>query len=97
MSQTCFQHFIELNKLCNFQSTEGKKSGPTSNSELRRWFAAGCVEINFQNVGANDPYPDFVKSIVMFPKNKKKRCTLFYSDSFTLIQIPDTIDQTTEK
>ena len=87
----CFQKLLEFHKMSNFQATEGDKYGPASNSEIRRWFKAGCVEINFMIVTAEEPYPEFVKSIVFFPKNKKKRCTYFYDDSFTFIQIPDTI------
>ena len=85
----CFQKLLELHKLCTFQSTEGEKYGPASNSEIRRWFKASCVEINFRPVSAEEEYPEFVKSIVLFPKNKKKRCTLYYDDSLTLITIPE--------
>jgi len=30
--------------------------------------------------------PPFIKSFVLFPKNKKKRCTLFW-DPITFIQV----------
>ena len=63
---------LDLHGLCTFQSTEGEKYGPASNSEIRRWFKASCIEINFRTVVAEDEYPDIVKSIVLFPKNKKK-------------------------
>lgn len=87
----CFQKMLEWHALCNFQSTEGARVGAASNSELRRWFKAGSVEINYELVKAEDPYPAFVKSVVLFPKNKKKRCTFYFDDSVTLIQFPDTI------
>jgi len=80
---------VQLSKLCVFQSTEGKKSGPASNSELKRWFQASCVEINFELAKWDDPMPPFIKSFVLFPKNKKKRCTLFW-DPTTFIQIDET-------
>jgi len=73
--------------MCRFQTTEGIKVGPASNSEIRRWFKAGIFEINFQIMQAEDPWPPFVKSIVMFPNNKKKRCSFYFDDSITLIQI----------
>lgn len=87
----CFQKFLEFHALSNFQSTEGERFGTASKSEIRRWFKSSCIEINFKIVQADEPYPEFVKSIVLFPKNKKKRCTYFYDDTFTLIHISDTI------
>jgi hypothetical protein len=87
----CFQKLLDLHSVCHFQSNEGARHGTASNSEIRRWFKSSCVEINFTIVQAEEPYPEYVKSIVLFPKNKKKRCTLYFDDSFSLIQIPDTI------
>lgn len=86
---TCFQQLVSLHAVCRFQTREGDKVGPASNSELRRWFANKCVEVNFELVGEKDPWPPVIKSIVLFPKNKKQRTTLFHDDSFTLIQLPE--------
>jgi hypothetical protein len=88
---TCLQKLQELHVLCTFQTIEGARHGPASNSELRRWFQQKCVEVNFESVAFNDPWPEFVKSLVLFPKNKKKRCTLFWDPSVTLIQVSETI------
>jgi hypothetical protein len=85
----CFQKLLEFHGLCTFQSNEGAKHGPASNSEIRRWFKQSCIEVNFDIVQADEPWPPIVKSIVLFPKNKKKRTTLFFDDSFSLIQIKE--------
>ncbi len=85
----CYQQLIKLHSVCNFQSTEGSKVGPASNSELRRWFKAGCIEVNFNVVQADEDWPAYVKSIVLFPKNQKKRCTLFYDSTTVLIQLKE--------
>lgn len=84
---TCFQKLIELHSICCFQTNEGARVGPASKSELRRWFKANCVEVNFEPVAADDPWPLVLKSLVLFPNNKKKRTTLFYDDGFTLIRV----------
>jgi hypothetical protein len=88
---TCFQKILELHKICCFQSIEGARVGPASNSEIRRWFQQKCIEVNFQLVGHDDPWPPVIKSMVLFPKNKKKRCTLFWDPDITFIQIDDTV------
>ena len=84
---TCFQQLASLHQICKFQSTEGAKVGPASNSEIKRWFKMSCVEVNFVIVSFDDPWPPVLKSIVLFPKNKNKRTTLFLDNSFTLINI----------
>jgi hypothetical protein len=86
---TCLQLILELHKVCSFQTAEGNKVGKASNSEIRRWFQAKCVEINFEYPAWNDPFPPVLKSIVLFPKNQRKRCTLFYDDKITLIQVKE--------
>jgi len=77
---------VRLHKVCAFQTIEGSKVGSASNSELKRWCQNKCVEINFELVKWDDPMPPFIKSFVLFPKNKKKRCTLFW-DPITFIQV----------
>jgi hypothetical protein len=70
-------------------STDGRAIGPASNSELGRWFKDQKIEINFQIVKADDPLPPVIKSIVISPKNKKKRCTLFFDHDVTLVQVEE--------
>ena len=82
----CFQYLMNLNKVCQFMSVE-KPAIKATNSELRRWFNNKSVEINFQPIGAEDPLPPFIKSLVLFPKSTKRRCTLVYDSEITLIQI----------
>ena len=74
--QSCWQFMITLNKLCTFQTNEGSKVGKVSNSELKRWLQAKCIEINLETVKWDDPLPDSIESFVLFPKNPRKRCTL---------------------
>jgi hypothetical protein len=85
----CLQLITKLHEVCSFQSNEGKKVGRASNSELRRWFQAKCVEVNFEYPAWNDPVPEVLKSVVLFPKNKRKRVTLYHDSTFTLIQVPE--------
>lgn len=77
----CFQQLLKLHEVCRFQSNEGEKVGAASNSEIRRWFKQGCIEVNFEPAQADDEWPAFLKSLVLFPKNKKKRCTLYFDEA----------------
>ena len=81
---TCLQKIIELHGLCNFQTTEGSRVGPASKSELRRWFQQKCIEINCVFPNHDDPCPPYIARLVLFPKNPKKRCTLFWDDNVTI-------------
>lgn len=87
---TCFQKLLELHKLCNFQSNEGSKVGPASNSEIKRWFNQRCVEINHNTVAFDDPCP-VIERLVLFPNNKKKRTTLIWNESVTFVTIDEKI------
>lgn len=86
---TCLQKLLELHELCTFQATEGDKVGPASKSEIRRWFKSGVVEVNFDPAIADEPWPPFIKSLVLFPKNQKRRCTLFYDSVTVLVQLQE--------
>ncbi len=83
--KTALQVMMEINKVCQFSSNE-KKGEKASNSELRRWLDQSSVEVNFAPIKASDPWPPVIKSIVLFPKSAKKRCTLYWDDTVTLIQ-----------
>jgi hypothetical protein len=52
-------------------------------------FINGNVEVNFQKIGPEDPWPPIIKSVVLFPKSKTRRCTLFWEEDITLIQIKE--------
>ena len=61
-----------------WQTKEGKKVGPASNSELRRWIANSVLHINGEVCNKWDEKIDFpVFSIVLWPKNEKQRTTLW--------------------
>lgn len=62
---------IELHKQCHFQSREGQKYGPASNSEIRRWINNDAVVFNEEKV-KHDELLDFsIISLVLFPKGKR--------------------------
>ena len=84
--ETAFQALLRYNEVCQFMSVE-KKAEKASNSEIRRWFANKAIEVNFESIAANDPWPPVIKSLVMFPKSKVRRCTLVWEQDTTLIQI----------
>jgi hypothetical protein len=86
---TCLRKILDLHAVCNFQTQEGLKVGPASNSEIKRWFNNKCVEVNFNTVTSDEPWPPVIKSLVLFPKNAKKRCTLIFDETITLIQIKE--------
>ena len=75
-----------MHSICRFMSVE-KKGEIASKSELRRWFSSKSVEINFLPAQAEEDFPDVIKSIVLFPKSIKRRCTLVFNEEFSLIQI----------
>jgi len=52
-------------------------------------FINGNVEVNFQKIGPEDPWPPIIKSVVLFPKSEKRRCTLFWEEDIKLIQIKE--------
>lgn len=56
-------------------SREGSKTVYASNSELRRWFERGSVEVNGEKANADDPWPYVGSSIIIHP-NGKHRTTL---------------------
>jgi hypothetical protein len=58
-----------------FWSMEKPKE-PASNSELRRWIEKGCLQINDEIVGVKDILDYPFHSVVLFPKNPKRRITL---------------------
>ena len=73
----CFQYILSYHSVAPFQTIEGVKHGPASNSELKRWFKQKCIEINGQtDWNFDEELPPIVYSLVLFPNNKKKKCTL---------------------
>lgn len=83
---TCFQHLINLHRVCEFQTKEGARVGKASNSELRRWFAAKSVSVNFETVAADDELPPLIIELTLFPKNDAKRVTLV-RENVTFIKV----------
>lgn len=87
---TALQWLINIHKVCCFTSIE-KPGEIALNSELRRWVKQGVLEVNFQKIGPNDPWPPLIKSVVLFPSSKRKRCTLFFEEDVKLIQLDEEI------
>jgi hypothetical protein len=65
-----WQFLMDLNKVCHFQTKEGKKYGGVSNSELKRWCQNKAVIVNGEPIDWNEPMDFPIFSIVLFPKNK---------------------------
>jgi len=89
---TALQWLINMHKVCRFMSIENTKDklAPATNGELRRWITQGALEVNFEKIAINDPWPPVIKSVVLFPKSQKRRCTLFFDNDITLIQVKET-------
>ena len=69
------KHLLDfLINLCWLPSTE--KCGRATNSEIRRWFERGSVEVNGNRAAWDDPVPNEWQSLVLHP-NSKRRCTLW--------------------
>jgi len=58
----------ELNKLCHFQTREGKKVGPVSSSELKRWLQQKAVLVNGEPLDWDEEMDFVIHSCVLFPK-----------------------------
>lgn len=58
-----------LNKFLKFQTKEGKRVGPVSNSELKRWLQSGSVICNGEKLDWDEPMDFVIYSFVLFPKN----------------------------
>ena len=65
-----------LHAVCHFQSNEGKKVGDASGSELKRMLQNNVMLINGERVRWDEEIDFPIISVVMFPKNEGKRCTL---------------------
>lgn len=67
---TAWQFLLDLNKVCHFQTREGKKVGQVSNSEIRRWIENKAVLFNGETVMWNEEIDFPIFSLVLFPRNK---------------------------
>ena len=56
-------------------SREGKQVF-ASNSEMRRWFERGSVEVNNEKAAMDDPWPYVGDSVVIHPKGKHRTTLL---------------------
>jgi hypothetical protein len=85
--ETVLDMLLGFHKVCHFTSIEGKtrimKEGErelqtmeASPSEIRRWLENHAVEINGTTAWKHDDEWPEIKSLVLFPKSAKRRCTL---------------------
>lgn len=88
VEHTAFKAICLINEVCQFMSNE-KKGEKVTNSELRRWFESGSIEVNYQPIKADDPWPPFIKSLILFPKSVNKRSTIIFNSDVTLISITE--------
>lgn len=69
-----------LHEVCCFQSME-KRVGVATSSELRRWCKQACLEVNGQALKDNEEVTYPIWSVVLFPKNNRRRCTLHHDEA----------------
>ena len=74
---TAWEFMMDLHKVCHFQTKEGKKTGKASNSELKRWLRNGVVQCNGENLEWDEPMDFPINSMILFPNNQQKRCSLW--------------------
>jgi 16S rRNA U516 pseudouridylate synthase RsuA-like enzyme len=86
-----WQWLCALHKVCHFTSIE--RQGKASHSELKRWIEQHNIMFNFltpKNTPKwNDPMDFEIISVILFPKNQKKRCTLFHKPNHHIIEIDE--------
>ena len=70
MAETCLEVVLSLHSWLKFFSIE--REAVATNSELRRWFKQGAVEVNGVKVKADTPWPVPVTSLVLFPNGNRK-------------------------
>ncbi len=93
---TAFQAMVHINQHCQFMSIE-QKGEKASNSEIKRWLNQGAIHVNSQVINAKDPWPPAIRSLVMFPKSLKRRCTLIWNPDVHIIQIDEQIFEQIKK
>lgn len=67
---TAFEFLKSLHEVCHFQTREGKKYGPPSKSEMRRWITQGALEVNGEKVSIDEVLDFPINSVVLFPKHR---------------------------
>jgi hypothetical protein len=74
---TAFKFLVEIQNFGagRFWSMENPKI-PASNSELKRWIKANAFHINGRPVTPDEVIDYELVSVVLFPKNGKKRITI---------------------
>lgn len=68
--QTFWDLLKDINKSCHFQTREGKRVGPVSNSELKRWCMNKAVIVNGESVNFDELVDFPIISFSIFPKNR---------------------------
>lgn len=71
MSETAWQYLIRLHKWIPFWSVE-RPGTIASASELKRWLINRAVLINGVPMRPDDPMPDEVTSLILFPKGSRR-------------------------
>ena len=61
---------------CVPSSKEGRKLGPPSNGELRRWCRSGAIVINRKRMEPGDEIRFPVKQLLFFPRSPQSRTTI---------------------
>lgn len=68
---TGLSYMISLHAVCVFQTREGARVGPASNSEMRRWLKNGVLRINGKVIGWDEVIDYPIHSVTLFTKKNK--------------------------
>lgn len=68
---------LQFHKVAPFPTKEGKKVGPASSSEIRRWIKNKAVLFCGQEVDIDEEIDFPITSLVIFPNSKQAKITLW--------------------
>lgn len=68
---TGLSYLLSLHEVCVFQTREGARVGPASNSEMRRWLKNSVLRINGKVIGWDEVIDYPIHSVTLFSKANK--------------------------
>lgn len=68
---TGLSYMLSLHEVCVFQTREGARVGPASNSEMRRWLKNGVLRINGKTIAWDEVIDYPIQSVTLFSKKNK--------------------------
>ena len=68
---TGLSYLLSLHEVCVFQTREGSRVGPASNSEMRRWLKNSVLRINGKVIAWDEVIDYPIHSVTLFSKANK--------------------------